>query len=164
MNYKFMGTSEDITECQLCGKVDLKRTVALKIENTIVYYGTHCAAKALGNGTSGREIASQAKVIEKAIDWIKAEYPLSDIACTINTRYYAARTVGNVLFISDFAAINTDGELIDAENEAINFIASELKAVANLVGIAEHHAAREAIVAESKAQFGIVAKVTGNGI
>lgn len=45
---KILGITEDRTECDCCGKTDLKRTVAIEHEDgRIGYYGTSCAAKIL---------------------------------------------------------------------------------------------------------------------
>lgn len=45
---KFLGTCDDVTTCDCCGKKNLKRTVALSIDDgEAVYYGVTCAARAL---------------------------------------------------------------------------------------------------------------------
>jgi len=50
--FKVLGTTDEVTECEYCGRVDLKGTVVLALldvdgnrEGT-AYYGTTCAAKA----------------------------------------------------------------------------------------------------------------------
>lgn len=40
-----LGISEEVTTCECCGRSNLKRTVALKIDDAVVYYGCDCAAK-----------------------------------------------------------------------------------------------------------------------
>jgi len=49
IRYTFLGTSDDHTTCDCCGKSDLKSTVAVHdIENgTDHFFGTTCAARAL---------------------------------------------------------------------------------------------------------------------
>lgn len=45
---KFLGTTDDVTTCDCCGRKDLKSTVALDLgEGDQVYYGVTCAARAL---------------------------------------------------------------------------------------------------------------------
>lgn len=52
--YRFLGTCDDVTECDLCGRADLKSTVALQPltdgspDGEVVYFGCDCAARALG--------------------------------------------------------------------------------------------------------------------
>lgn len=41
-----LGISEEVTTCDCCGRHGLKRTVALKTDEGVVYYGCDCAAKA----------------------------------------------------------------------------------------------------------------------
>jgi hypothetical protein len=56
--YQVRGTTSDVTECQICGKPDLRRTVILGVldadGNTedVTYAGTTCAAKVTGRRTS----------------------------------------------------------------------------------------------------------------
>lgn len=49
IRYTFLGTSDDHTTCECCGKSDLKSTVAIHdIDNgTDHFFGTTCAARAL---------------------------------------------------------------------------------------------------------------------
>lgn len=42
------GTSDEVLECQKCGKVELKRTIVLTDGESEMYYGSQCAARALG--------------------------------------------------------------------------------------------------------------------
>ena len=49
MSYTFIGTTDDTTTCDCCGKANLKKTVVLKNgEGDVVFYGVNCAARALG--------------------------------------------------------------------------------------------------------------------
>jgi len=43
-----LGITDEVTTCECCGKSNLKRTVALDNGGGVVYYGTSCAARALG--------------------------------------------------------------------------------------------------------------------
>jgi hypothetical protein len=57
---KFLGTTDDVTSCDCCGRSDLKSTVALSFDEAEpVYFGVVCAAKALGR--DGRYIKSEAR-------------------------------------------------------------------------------------------------------
>jgi hypothetical protein len=48
MLVKFMGTTDDVTTCDCCGRSNLKSTVALSIDEADpVYFGVACAAHAL---------------------------------------------------------------------------------------------------------------------
>jgi len=45
---QFLGTSDEVTTCEHCGKRELKGTVALSIDDgEPVYFGATCAARAL---------------------------------------------------------------------------------------------------------------------
>lgn len=53
--YRVKGTTDEVTECELCGKPELKGTVMLTSldadgneEGDVSYFGTSCAAKAAG--------------------------------------------------------------------------------------------------------------------
>lgn len=53
--YRVTGTTDDVTDCELCGKVELKGTVMLvpldaegNDDGEVSYFGTSCAAKAAG--------------------------------------------------------------------------------------------------------------------
>lgn len=63
MAVKFLGMSDDVTTCGCCGRVNLKRTVALSFDDAdATYYGTTCAAHAL------RMPAAEVKRAAKAAD------------------------------------------------------------------------------------------------
>lgn len=46
---KYLGTTDDVTTCECCGKANLKSTVAIELQDgdDAVYYGVTCAARAL---------------------------------------------------------------------------------------------------------------------
>lgn len=52
--YRVRGTTDDVTECQICGKPELRGTVVLEILDAdgnaedVTYAGTTCAAKVTG--------------------------------------------------------------------------------------------------------------------
>jgi hypothetical protein len=47
MNFKVLGTTQDITSCDCCGRINLNKTVALEIEGVLKFMGTTCAANAV---------------------------------------------------------------------------------------------------------------------
>lgn len=42
---KLLGVSDENTACDCCGKTNLKLTVAIEMNGSVVYYGRDCAAK-----------------------------------------------------------------------------------------------------------------------
>ena len=48
--YKFVGSTDTVTQCGCCGKENLKKTIVLQnVESgDFVYYGSTCGARALG--------------------------------------------------------------------------------------------------------------------
>lgn len=58
-----LGTTADHTDCELCGRQDLKGTVALRDTATgeVVHYGSDCAARAAGwTARETRDLVKQA--------------------------------------------------------------------------------------------------------
>jgi hypothetical protein len=67
---RFLGTTDDVTTCECCGRSDLKSTVALSIdESDPVYFGVTCAAHALRRSVkeikAGSRAADEAKALAK---------------------------------------------------------------------------------------------------
>lgn len=68
--FKVLGTTDDITECEHCGRVDLRSTVVLAEldadggELGLVYMGSECGAKAAG--WTQKRINAEAKAADKA--------------------------------------------------------------------------------------------------
>lgn len=67
--YKILGIGDDVTDCQCCGKSDLKATVALKVIDSgeVVRYGRTCAAVAM-NAANGLGRLTGAKVEKLAVN------------------------------------------------------------------------------------------------
>lgn len=56
----FLGTTDEVSTCDCCGRSELKSTVALSIDGgDAVYYGVVCAARTLGR--SAKEVRAGAK-------------------------------------------------------------------------------------------------------
>lgn len=69
--YRVKGSTTDVTECELCGRVDLKGTIVLEVLDAdgngtgeVVYYGANCGAKAAG--WTQRDIKQAAKTADQA--------------------------------------------------------------------------------------------------
>ena len=46
---KFLGTTDEVTTCEVCGKKNLKKTIAVSIdESDPIYMGSECATRSLG--------------------------------------------------------------------------------------------------------------------
>lgn len=66
--YRYLGTTDDSTECEKCGKIELKSTIVLQPldeegnpEGDPVYYGSTCAARALAVKGGGRAVTLRAR-------------------------------------------------------------------------------------------------------
>jgi hypothetical protein len=46
--FVFLGTTDEVTVCDCCGKSNLKSTVAFDVAGEIVHYGSTCAARNTG--------------------------------------------------------------------------------------------------------------------
>lgn len=80
--FRYLGVTDDIVQCERCGKPNLKSTVVLvpqdadgNDEGDPVYYGSSCGARALGvtgRGASARVLgaarAAHRKLVESAYD------------------------------------------------------------------------------------------------
>lgn len=66
--FRYIGITDECVECQQCGKAELRSTVVLAVldadGNTedVTYYGSTCAAKALGLRGGGRGVLNSARV------------------------------------------------------------------------------------------------------
>ena len=65
--YRYIGITDECVECQKCGKNELRSTVVLAMLDVdgnvedITYYGSSCAAKALGIRGGGRGVLNSAR-------------------------------------------------------------------------------------------------------
>ena len=68
--FRVLGTTDEVTECELCGRQELKGTVMLGILDDdsnveeVVHYGSSCGAKAAGWTT--KFVRDEAKAADKA--------------------------------------------------------------------------------------------------
>jgi hypothetical protein len=79
--YNIHGTTDEVTICACCGKKNLRNTVVLEVAEgdnagDILHFGSHCAARALGQRTNKADvIVKQAKVrqrIAPVVDFVRA--------------------------------------------------------------------------------------------
>lgn len=69
---KFLGTTDDVTTCDCCGKANLKSTVALSIDDSDpVHYGSDCAAQAIGRDV--KEVRKETRKADRANESRAAE-------------------------------------------------------------------------------------------
>lgn len=62
---KVLGTTDEVTACDCCGKKDLKGTVALSFDDADpVYFGVVCASKA--SGWNAKELRAAARKADDA--------------------------------------------------------------------------------------------------
>lgn len=54
---KILGTTDERTDCECCGRTNLKGTVAIQFDDHIAYYGSTCASKAIGWDTESTKTA-----------------------------------------------------------------------------------------------------------
>ena len=78
--YRYLGVTDECTDCELCGKPNLKSTVVLQPidddgnrDGDPVYFGSTCAARALAVAGGGRAVLQRARaghhdVLTKAKD------------------------------------------------------------------------------------------------
>jgi hypothetical protein len=76
---RFVGVTDERTECERCGRVELKRTVVLRRfvdgePEGVVYYGVDCAAEALGRSKKAVLEEALRAELERRIDARRAEY------------------------------------------------------------------------------------------
>lgn len=98
--YRFLGTTDEVTTCDCCGRSDLKSTVALENTETgeNVFFGVVCAARALK--ITAKEVKADAKKAndEKA-EAVRREREAADKAESARwTAHLVSRTGG----IKDF--------------------------------------------------------------
>ena len=76
---RFVGVTDERTECERCGRVELKRTIVLRRyvdgePERVVYYGVDCAAEALRRTKKGVLDEALRAELERRIAARRAEY------------------------------------------------------------------------------------------
>lgn len=69
---RFLGTTDDVTTCECCGKKDLKSTVAISIDDgDAMYFGVTCAAHALRR--DARHVRGESRKADRAREAAEAK-------------------------------------------------------------------------------------------
>jgi hypothetical protein len=108
--YKFLGTTEENTTCDCCGKRNLKKTIVLENESgNIVYFGSDCAALAItGNKKNNKVMLDIALGIQfvkdnfekyskvNHIDWLITKAQVKGLNCWVEKKQirYSVRVNG----------------------------------------------------------------------
>ena len=82
--YRVLGTTDESTTCDYCGRVDLKSTVVLDLDGEITYAGSDCASKMAGRAKSGARFATST-------------------AATTDSRAMATGSAGTPIFVRESA-------------------------------------------------------------
>src|SRR4051794_30879734 len=78
--YRMIGTTDDVIDCEKCGKADLRMTVVLEMFDTdgnsegITYYGSTCAARALaarGVKRTTAQLRNEATAADRQRKWAR---------------------------------------------------------------------------------------------
>jgi hypothetical protein len=69
---KVLGTTDETSTCECCGKRNLKKVVVLDVEGEVVRYGCDCAARELRQSYCGRQVKVQPATIWETARWAMA--------------------------------------------------------------------------------------------
>jgi hypothetical protein len=117
--YSIVGTTDERTTCECCGRTGLKGTVVLRPADGggEVFFGSGCAAKA--SGWAKKDVDSAAK---QAVAQAKADRKAAKVAATAplwEQYFIATRTLQAALAGDDQTAIDTANTTVDAAHRAI---------------------------------------------
>jgi hypothetical protein len=76
---RYIGVTDECVECQQCGKVGLRSTVVLGLLDAdgnvdeVTYYGSDCAARALGVGGGARKVLAAAREADRTTRALAAD-------------------------------------------------------------------------------------------
>lgn len=62
--YRVLGTTDDVTDCGVCGRSELKGTIVLDLDGDIIYAGSDCGSRLVGK--PAREVRADAKAGDRA--------------------------------------------------------------------------------------------------
>lgn len=73
LDFKIIGFTDSVNECDCCGKIGLKGTYCIEIDGNEFYYGSVCAQK--NTGVSEKQIKTEVKNINtiKGFDLLMSE-------------------------------------------------------------------------------------------
>lgn len=96
--FRILGTTDEVTECNYCGRVELKGTIRLELldedgnSDGIVFYGSSCAATA--GKRKVKDIRNEAKVADIAVREARIEAEESKSAAwTVRRNEWIAKNV-----------------------------------------------------------------------
>lgn len=88
---KVLGKTDETTDCEKCGKRNLKLTVVLDIEGEIVRYGSDCADRAInggkGSASGAKRVAKQAAALDTARELLDSGTAIKDAAAILWNRF-----------------------------------------------------------------------------
>lgn len=117
MAFKILGITDEKTECECCGKTNLKCTVALDCVDAegnetgvITYYGRDCASKAIrgdNKASSVKIIESEARGIEYARKWLNKtpSHTALVVASACRVRHCPASVIGDAIHFAGGAIV-----------------------------------------------------------
>ena len=109
--YTFLGTTDEVTTCDCCGKADLKMTVAIMDDEggEALYFGTSCAARALKIGIK------EVKAGTAAADRAKAEAKRAEVAAKHEAEMarWRAHLIAKTGGINDWSGQPCIGKMIE---------------------------------------------------
>lgn len=118
--YSFRGVSDEVSECDCCGRKGLKRTVVMEPTDggEVVFFGTTCAAKAAGWRTveiqRAAESAERAAVHAKRDAW-QARYAAHPAIVALRAEREAFRAShGGLLFGFGMERIQASNAIVAA--------------------------------------------------
>lgn len=85
--YTVRGTTDDVTECGVCGKVELKGTMVLEADGDTIYAGMSCGAKLAGRPV--KEMRAAAKEADRSLALRVAQHRNAEQAARIARRLKA---------------------------------------------------------------------------
>ena len=129
MQYAIHGTTDEITVCACCGKKNLRNTVVLEFidgvsAGELLHFGSHCAARALGQKKSNSDIiikqAKRRQSIEPIVQFIKSNIHHGIEAIKSDARKIAASAAPGALVngFDSWGQMNIHFEGINVEIKA----------------------------------------------
>ncbi len=110
--YTFLGTTDEVTACDCCGKSDLKMTVAIMDDERgeSLYFGTTCAARALKIGV--KEVKAGSAAADRAKE--EARRAAAAAAHAAEMVRWRAYLIGRTGGINDFSGQPCIGLMVQA--------------------------------------------------
>lgn len=72
--WRIVGITDECTECEVCGRVELKSTVLIELEDgSQIYAGSSCAARKVG--VKAAEMRSAAKAYRNRLEVARCNFP-----------------------------------------------------------------------------------------